>query len=86
MFPKLRMLDQASQDKIKSQRYKAHKEIKIMSLAPEMARGMAAAEDIIPYPPGIPLILTFEIIDDRAMELLKKFNYSKINCYEIKSL
>ena len=86
MFPKLRMLDQASQDKIKSQKYKAHKEIKIMSLAPEMARGMAAAEDIIPYPPGIPLILTFEIIDDRAIELLKKFNYGKINCYEIKSL
>ena len=86
LFPRLKTLDQKIQEKIRSQRYKAYKEVEIIGLSLDMAEGMVAAEDITPYPPGIPIIMEFEIIDQGAIELLKKFNYNKINCYEIKSL
>lgn len=41
------------------------------------------AERVIPYPPGIPLLLPYEIINDNIKQILKYYKFSEIQCFSI---
>ena len=55
-----------------------NKEKKIINL--EEALGCVCAQNIIPYPPGIPIIMMGEIMDEETIEVLK---YYKDNGIEV---
>ena len=42
-----------------------------------------SAEEIIPYPPGIPLLMKYEKINKDMVKALKYHEYSEIKCYII---
>ena len=42
-----------------------------------------SAEEIIPYPPGIPLLMKYEKINKDMVKVLKYHEYSEIKCYII---
>ena len=46
-------------------------EKEIVSVALESAKGKTCAEDIVPYPPGIPLIAKGEVVSDEHVKYLK---------------
>lgn len=48
------------------------------------ASGKILAEDIIPYPPGIPILMRYEILDTNSVNLLKYFKIDKIRCFSFK--
>ncbi len=41
------------------------------------------AEQIIPYPPGIPLLMPYEIINDDIKKVLEYHKFSEIKCFSI---
>jgi arginine/lysine/ornithine decarboxylase len=52
--------------------YKELRNLKEESVPLRLAKGLIASESIIPYPPGIPLLLKGEIISESHIEMLEK--------------
>lgn len=47
----------------------------------ENSAGRILAEDIIPYPPGIPVMMRYEILDEDSVNLLRYFRINKVRCF-----
>ncbi|MDO4711132.1 MAG: hypothetical protein Q4A75_04065, partial [Peptostreptococcaceae bacterium] len=47
----------------------------------ENSAGRILAEDIIPYPPGIPVMMRYEILDGDSVNLLRYFRINKVRCF-----
>ncbi len=54
----------------------------IRMLPIDEALGQICAEDIIPYPPGIPIAMPYEIISQELIELMKKLGIKTVACFE----
>lgn len=86
MFPRLEAIPMARQKALKAQKYIPGHQQWVRELETEKALGQIVAEDIIPYPPGIPIIKEFEILNEAAIQTLKKFGYAAVKCYDLKML
>ncbi len=43
--------------------------------------GLVIAEDIVPYPPGIPVVMEYEEMNEQAAQLLQRLGINKIKCF-----
>ena len=48
------------------------------------AVGKIVAESIVPYPPGVPMLIMGEIIEERHIKLLNEYMKSKVDLIGIK--
>lgn len=48
------------------------------------AVGKIVAESIVPYPPGVPMIIMGEVIEERHIKLLNEYMKSKVDLIGIK--
>lgn len=81
MFPRLETIPMELQKAIIKQSYLAAKKYSVAEIPLSQAEGKVIAEDIIPYPPGIPVIKRFEIINQEAIATLARFGYTAIQYY-----
>ena len=82
MFPRLEAIPLDLQKEIKKQKYRKKNKYPLRKTNLEKAEGRVMAEDITPYPPGIPIIKEFEILNQEALITLKTFGYQEVCYYE----
>ena len=82
MFPRLESIPLDLQKEIKKQKYRKKNKYPLRKTNLEKAEGRVMAEDITPYPPGIPIIKEFEILNQEALITLKTFGYQEVCYYE----
>lgn len=82
IFPRLESLEMDQQQALKNKAYQGGLEALKEEVAIQFALGRIAAQDVIPYPPGIPLIREFERINEEAIKVLNRFEYRKIWVYK----
>lgn len=75
LFPKVQNASREQIEKIRSLHYKTE----FVNVA--HSEGRILAQDIIPYPPGIPVLMKYEVLNKECTILLKYFRLSEIACF-----